>query len=199
MSDVLIGQSYFVRFDPKLWAGGAIGMAVNETLVEQDLIAEITPCLKSLSVDAGVTLTDVKCAGSPEGLLEIVGSSKSASGSLEANATIEAEIPWLGTFRSGEVTRLRTHVGGSPATNVGSFIFLLPAIQYTGAASGDSDGIITRNMDFSINAGVINNIGSAKRGLGSSHCGGLERVKSTRFSEVASNISRCASVVGKPT
>jgi len=144
--------------DPKLWAGQAVGIGVNETLADMDFADNKTPCLKTLTLDAGVTLADVKCAHSPEGLLEIVGSTRSGSGSLEANATYEGDIPWLGTFRSGEVVRLSCQVGGSAGDPTGGFVFQMPAIQYTGAASGDVDGILTRNMDFSLNAGVINNL-----------------------------------------
>tara|TARA_E500000305_G_scaffold108357_1_gene110551 strand:- start:15465 stop:16991 length:1527 start_codon:yes stop_codon:yes gene_type:complete len=144
--------------DPKLWAGQAVGIGVNETLADMDFADNRTPCLKTMTLDAGVTLADVKCAHSPEGLLEIVGSTRSGSGSLEANATNEGDIPWLGTFRSGEVVRLSTQIGGAAGDPTGGFVFQMPAIQYTGAASGDIDGILTRNMDFSLNAAVINNL-----------------------------------------
>jgi len=162
--------------DPKLWAGQATLLGLNETLAEMDEADAMSPCLKTLSVDAGVTLTDVKCANAVDGLKEIVGSSRSASGSLEADATLEAEIPWLTTFRSGEVMRVSVQVGGSSGDPENGFVLQMPAIQYTGASSGDSDGILTRNMDFSVNGAVINNLGATPDGEISSTSGDNEIV-----------------------
>jgi len=161
--------------DPKVWQGQAIGIGINETISEMHLEAEEVPCLKSMSLDSGVTLTDVKCAASENGLLEIIGSSRSGSGSLETNATVEEEIPWLTTLRSGEVVRLKVQVGGAPTT-VGGLIFQIPGIQYTGASSGDSDGILTRSMDFSLNGAVINNLGATPDGEISSTSGDNELI-----------------------
>tara|TARA_E500000305_G_scaffold108357_1_gene110552 strand:- start:17022 stop:18620 length:1599 start_codon:yes stop_codon:yes gene_type:complete len=160
--------------DPKLWAGYGIAFGINETVAEQDEVFYDTPCLKTLTLDAGVTLTDVRCAGAANGLQEIVGTSRSGTGSLEANATLETEIPWMTTLRSGEVMRLRVDVGGSLATNENSFIFQMPAIQMTGVSSGDEDGILTRSVDFSLNGGVIDNPGATADGNISSTTGDNE-------------------------
>jgi len=162
--------------DPKLWAGYGIAFGINETLTEQDQIFYDTPCLKSLTLDAGVALTDVRCAGAANGLQEIIGTSRSGSGSLEANATLETEIPWMTTLRSGEVMRLRVAVGGNLNTNEDGFIFQMPAIQMTGVSSGDEDGILTRSVDFSLNGAVLNNPGATADGDISSTTGDNELI-----------------------
>ena len=143
--------------DPKLWAGGVTTLSPNENAGVGDgreaLAFDRTACVKTISLDMGVTLADVKCAEATDGLQEIIGSERSASGSMTANATNEADIAWLGAFRTGEVNRMRVEVGATTA----GFRFNIPSAQTTGASTGDEDGIMTRQIDFSMNAGVIDN------------------------------------------
>ena len=156
-ADVAQLSSTATLIDPKLWAGGVTTITPNEGLEDDMFGDDVTACFKTVSIDMGITLADVKCGHADDGLLEIVGSERSASGSFTVNATAEAQVPWLGAFRSGEVNRLRFQIGGDADFEDG-FLLQVPSAQTTGASTGDEDGIMTRQIDFSLNAGVIDNL-----------------------------------------
>lgn len=141
--------------DAPLWAGTAVGMALNEDGDWTDVADEVSPCLRSLSIDMGVQLSDHQCASATDGLLEVVGTSRDSTATLSGDAMFEGEFPWLAKLRDGAVTRLRVTVG---TTAGNKFVLHMPGIQATSASSGDQDGILTRDISANLTGGVNNNL-----------------------------------------
>lgn len=166
-STPVLGGNTGGAVNPPVWAGAAVGVQLNEQagamtpLTEQfeDLDGEGEPCLTALSFDLGVQLSERLCASAPFGLEEIIPTTREGTGSVSGEATYEEDIPWLTALRSGEVLRLRTSLG-SVATD-DYFLFLAPGIQYTSASSGDRDKIVTRDSQFALTGGSIDNIDAA--------------------------------------
>lgn len=144
--------------DAPLWAGTAVGMALNEDAEWTDVADEVSPCLRSLSLDMGVQLSDHQCASATDGLLEVVGTSRDSTATLSGDAMFEGEFPWLAKLRDGEVTRLRVTVG---TTAGNKFVLHMPGLQATSASSGDQDGILTRDISANLTGGVNNNLAGA--------------------------------------
>ena len=149
--------------DAPLWGGTAVGLALNEDAAWDDVADEVSPCLRSLSVDLGVQLADHQCASATDGLLEVMGTGRESTGTLAGDANFEGFFPWLGKLRDGETIRLRVNVG---STNGNKFIFHMPGIQATSASSGDQDGIMTRDVSISLTGGVNGNLNGAGTNIG---------------------------------
>ncbi len=141
--------------DAPLWGGTAVGLALNEDTSWELLADEVSPCLRSLSIDMGVQLADHQCASATDGLLEVMGTGRDSTGTISGDANFEGFFPWLGKLRDGEVVRLRVNVG---STNGNKFIFHMPGIQATSASSGDQDGLLTRDVSISLTGGVNDNL-----------------------------------------
>lgn len=149
--------------DAPLWGGTAVGLALNEDTSWELLADEVSPCLRSLSVDMGVQLADHQCASATDGLLEVLGTGRDATGTLSGDANFEGFFPWLGKLRDGEVIRLRVNVG---STDGNKFIFHMPGIQATSASSGDQDGILTRDISIGLTGGVNDNLDGTPTTIG---------------------------------
>lgn len=148
---LISGVQYDVS-NPPLWETAAIGFANNETAADRDLADEITPCLNTLSFDMGVQLADRKCAGATSGLLEIRGSDRQGTASLDPEDTLEADAGWLTAVRDGSVYRLSTTVGSQDGDR---FLLAAPGLQFTGAAGGDRDQIATLDMTARLTGGDL--------------------------------------------
>lgn len=149
--------------DAPLWGGTAVGMALNEDATWETVADEVSPCLRSLSVDLGVQLADHQCASATDGLLEVIGTGRDATGTLSGDANFEGFFPWLGKLRDGATVRLRVNVG---STNGNKFVFHMPGIQATSASSGDQDGLLTRDVSIALTGGVNDNLDGAGTNIG---------------------------------
>ena len=138
--------------DPPLWETSSIGYADNETAGDQAQSAEISPCLKTLTVDMGNQLVDRKCAGAADGLVEVYISARDGSGSMNVEDALEADIGWLTRIQDNQCVRLRCSVG---ATDGNRFTFSMPGIQFTQHSEGDTDGIVTQDMTFRLTGGNL--------------------------------------------
>lgn len=148
---LLTGIDY-ENVDPPLWESSSIGYAANETASEADISDEIEPCIKTMSVDVGNTLTDRKCAGATSGLANVLISARAASGSLTVEDTLEADAAFLTRVQDGECVRLRATVG---STDGNRFTVSMPGMQFTGQSEGDDEGIVTQDMAFNLTGGNL--------------------------------------------
>ena len=138
--------------DPPLWESSNIGYADNETAADQAESADLSPCLKTLTMDIGNELVDRKCAGAEDGLVEVYISARDGSGSMSVEDTLEADIGWLTRIQDNQCVRLRCSVG---AVDGNRFTFSMPGIQFTQASEGDTDGIVTQDMTFRLTGGNL--------------------------------------------
>lgn len=151
---VLLTGIDYENNDPPLWESSSIGYAQNETASESDIADEISPCLKTLSVDMGNQNADRKCAGAANGLLEVATSAREGTGSLTPEDTLEADIGWLTRIEDNETLRLRLTVG-DVGTGGNAFTISMPGIQFVDHGEGDDEGIVTQDMSFRLTGGNL--------------------------------------------
>ena len=140
---------------PPIWQGSAAGWVENETSGNSGTANEYLPCLTSLQLDAGVTLADRKCASAAKGLVEILGTGRAGTGSIDPEVTLEADIPWLGYAKAGTTARLRVPLG---SVDGNQFTFFMPGIQMDSPSYGDRDGIATHDIPFRLTGGFHHNV-----------------------------------------
>ena len=160
---LISGVQYDVS-NPPLWESSVIGYAINDALGEMALAVEVTPCLSTASLDMGVQLADRKCAGAVNGLLEVRGVDRQATGSIDPEDTLEQDAGWLTAVQGGGVYRLGMTIGG---TDGNRFEIKMPGAQFTGAAEGDRDGFATQDMSFRITGGDLFDLDSGATGVSS--------------------------------
>ena len=150
---LLAGIDYDLS-SPPLWEGATIMVADNEggATTRDD---EQEPCLTTLSLDIGNSLTQRRCAGATNGLEEIAITERAGTASMDPEATLETDIDWLSMWQTGDVMRLRTTLGTAAGD---SFTISAPGIQVTGAASGDRDGMMTRDFSGNLTGGNLTNL-----------------------------------------
>ena len=140
---------------PPIWQGSAAGWVENETSANTAITAEYLPCLTSLQIDAGVTLADRKCASAATGLVEILGTGRAGTGSIDPEVTLESDIPWLTYAKAGTTARLRVPLG---SVDGNQFTFFMPGVQMDSPSYGDRDGIATHDIPFRLTGGFHHNI-----------------------------------------
>jgi hypothetical protein len=140
---------------PPIWQGSAAGWVENETSANTATTAEYLPCLTSLQIDAGVTLADRKCASAATGLVEILGTGRAGTGSIDPEVTLEADIPWLTYAKAGTTARLRVPLG---SVDGNQFTFFMPGVQMDSPSYGDRDGIATHDIPFRLTGGFHHNL-----------------------------------------
>jgi len=143
---------------PPIWQGSAAGWVENETSGNSGTTNEYLPCLTSLQIDAGVTLADRKCASAAKGLVEILGTGRAGTGSIDPEVTLEADIPWLDYAKAGTTARLRVPLG---SVDGNQFTFFMPGVQMDSPSYGDRDGIATHDIPFRLTGGFHHNLGGA--------------------------------------
>ena len=151
----LTGVSSDAPSSPPIWQGSAAGWVENETSANTAITAEYLPCLTSLQIDAGVTLADRKCASAATGLVEILGTGRAGTGSIDPEVTLEADIPWLTYAKAGTTARLRVPLG---SVDGNQFTFFMPGVQMDSPSYGDRDGIATHDIPFRLTGGFHHNI-----------------------------------------
>ena len=140
---------------PPIWQGSAAGWVENETSGKSGTTNEYLPCLTSLQIDAGVTLADRKCASAAKGLVEILGTGRAGTGSIDPEVTLEADIPWLTYAKAGTTARLRVPLG---SVDGNQFTFFMPGVQMDSPSYGDRDGIATHDIPFRLTGGFHHNV-----------------------------------------
>jgi hypothetical protein len=140
---------------PPIWQGSAAGWVDNEIAGKATFASEYLPCLTSLQIDAGVTLADRKCASAAKGLVEILGTGRAGTGSIDPEVTLEADIPWLDYAKEGTTARLRVPLG---SVDGNQFTFFMPGVQMDSPSYGDRDGIATHDIPFRLTGGFHHNI-----------------------------------------
>ncbi len=157
----LTGISADAPSSPPVWQGSAIGWIENETAANDGILDEQEPCLTSLQIDAGVTLSDRRCASSAVGLEEVLGTARAGTGSLDPEVTLESDISWLGYAKDGTTARLRVPLGGTGVGGLGDgnrFTFFMPGVQMDSPSYGDRDGIATHDIPFRLTGGFNHNL-----------------------------------------
>tara|TARA_R110000737_G_scaffold174537_2_gene199895 strand:- start:1134 stop:2651 length:1518 start_codon:yes stop_codon:yes gene_type:complete len=160
---LIAGIQYDVS-NPPLWEESVIGFAKNDVLTEMSGLDEITPCLATASLDMGVQLVDRKCAGATNGLLEVRGVDRQATGSIDPEDSLEADAGWLTAVQGGGVYRLGMTIGG---TDGNRFEIRMPGVQFTSASEGDRDGFASQDMSFRITGGDIFDLDTGATGVSS--------------------------------
>jgi hypothetical protein len=140
---------------PPIWQGSAAGWVDNEIAGKATFASEYIPCLTSLQIDAGVTLADRKCASAATGLVEILGTGRAGTGSIDPEVTLEADIPWLDYAKAGTTARLRVPLG---SVDGNQFTFFMPGVQMDSPSYGDRDGIATHDIPFRLTGGFHHNL-----------------------------------------
>lgn len=140
---------------PPLWAGAVTGFADNENAGEVDTSDEQDPCLRTLSLALGASLADRECAGATGGFKEVIIANREGTFSMDPEATLEADIAFLGLLRSGQVQRLRVPVGSNDGNR---FTVFCPGLQIQAAPTGDRDGLLTRELTGKMTGGNLNNL-----------------------------------------
>ena len=145
---------------PPLWNGSAIGYVENEdaTSDNEDVSGELVPCLTALSFDMGVQLADRRCVNATTGLVEVLGADREASGSMDPEVTLEADIPWLARVQDGVTARLRVPVGSADGNQ---FTLFAEGLQIQSPSGSDRDGIATYDVGFALTGGYHHNLTGA--------------------------------------
>lgn len=152
----LTGVTSDAPASPPIWQGSAAGWIENENSgARATIAAEYLPCLTSLQIDAGVTLADRKCASAAKGLVEILGTGRAGTGSIDPEVTLESDIPWLNYAKAGTTARLRVPLG---SVDGNQFTFFMPGVQLDSPSYGDRDGIATHDIPFRLTGGFHHNI-----------------------------------------
>jgi hypothetical protein len=157
-SPALTGITSDAPSSPPIWQGSAAGWVENETSANTATTAEYLPCLTSLQIDAGVTLADRKCASAATGLVEILGTGRAGTGSIDPEVTLESDIPWLTYAKAGTTARLRVPLG---SVDGNQFTFFMPGVQMDSPSYGDRDGIATHDIPFRLTGGFHHNVNGA--------------------------------------
>ncbi len=140
---------------PPLWVASGIGYADNEAAADEPLSAEQAPCFTTLELALGATVVDRKCADAAGGLLEAWITGREGTGSGDPEATLENDLGFVGSLESGDVFRLRLTVGAADGQ---LFTVQIPGGQHSGDNPSESDGKMTRDFNFDLTGGNINNI-----------------------------------------
>ena len=106
----------------------------------------------------GVQLADRRCVNATTGLVEVLGASRDASGSMDPEVTLEADIPWLARVQDGVTARLRVPVG---STDGNRFTLFAEGLQMQSPSGSDRDGIATYDMGFALTGGYHHNLTGA--------------------------------------
>lgn len=141
--------------NPPLFQAASVGFAVNEGLVApwstlvDSLADEISSCFASITLDIGNQIAERICASAVGGIEEIFIGDRQGTGSFDPEATPEGLFPWMDQWFTGDVARIRFQIGASKP----NFTVQCPGLQWDSVASGDRDGILTRDVSVILTGG----------------------------------------------
>ena len=139
---------------PPLW-NTAVFRIGDEAITA--LSSNAIPCVREMSVDTGNTLANRLCSNQSGGLVEAILATRAGTGSMSPEAVPESSFDWLNKWLNGERMRATFNVG----TAAGAlFKVSMPGMQVVGAASGDRDGALIRDVNFELTGGDLTNVSS---------------------------------------
>jgi hypothetical protein len=136
------------------WQAASMFLKDGEAPSPFGVLGDRAPCLANFSVDMGLQLAQRVCASAPSGIEETFVSDRAPSGSFDPEATLEADIPWIGRLRDGRLSAFRTTLGTEDGNR---FTFSMPGLQFTQLSSGDRENILTRDLTFNLTGGNLYN------------------------------------------
>lgn len=136
------------------WRGAVVAVRDGEQSTQFGALGALAPCVSALSLNMNLELADRLCATAATGIQEVFASDRAPSGSIDPEASLEQDIPWLGWLRGGLVFALETTLGD---TDGNRFTFSMPGLQSTSVASGNKEGILTRDVAFNLTGGNLHN------------------------------------------
>lgn len=111
---------------------------------------EISPCINSFLLDAGVQAELRRCMSSATGVEEVLLVARKMTGNFDPELAPEVLFDYLGQFLANGIERLRFQIG---STDPDRFSLRLHNMGFTGITTGDRNGIATRQINFGLHSG----------------------------------------------
>ncbi len=132
-----------------------IGMGVGDNTIDNRSGEHTPDFISAIQLQTGSNINRLISSEAAGGVNQQLITDRSGRGTMNPAATLEADYAWVSQFVAGEPLRMQFQIG-SAARN--SMIIDVPGMVNQEWPDGDNNGIRTRQLQFTLTGGKIDNI-----------------------------------------